>query len=89
MTINIKFEYSLKAIGHINAKAAMLDIMSNILATTHYRGNFWGGEARFYMNKGLFPLFDEAQTIKFVKLIWQGNFDGATQEFQTLIKTAS
>ena len=87
-TIQIKFEYSLKAIGHINAKAAMLDIMSNILATTHYRGNFWGGEARFYMNKGLFPLFDEKQTIEFVKLIWQGNFDGATQGFQEIIKTA-
>lgn len=87
-SINLKFEYSLKAIGHINAKAAMLDIMANILATTHYRGTFWGGEARFYLNKGLFPLLDEAQTIEFVKLIWTGNFDGAAQKFETLIKEA-
>lgn len=86
--VNIKFEYSLKAIGHINAKAAMLDIMANILATTHYRGNFWGGEARFYLNKGIFPLLDERQTIDFVKMIWSGNFDGATQKFETIIKEA-
>lgn len=84
-SIDIKFEYSLKAIGHINAKAAMLDIMANILATTHYRGNFWGGEARFYLNKGMFPLLDEAQTIEFVKLIWSGNFDGASQMFNNML----
>jgi hypothetical protein len=87
-SINVKFEYSLKAIGHINAKAAMLDIMANILATTHYRGSFWGGESRFYLNKGIFPLLDEKQTIEFVKLIWTGNFDGATQQFESVIKEA-
>lgn len=85
-SVNIKFEYSLKSIGQINAKAAMLDIMANILATTHYRGSFWGGEARFYLNKGIFPLLDENQTIEFVKLIWSGNFDGATQKFEGIIK---
>jgi hypothetical protein len=84
--IEIKFEYSLKSIGHINAKAAMLDIMANILATTHYRGNFWGGEARFYLNKGLFPLFDQAQTIQLIKNIWSGNFDGATTDFLNIVK---
>jgi hypothetical protein len=86
--LSIKFEYSLKSIGHINAKAAMLDIMANILATTHYRGTFWGGESRFYLNKGIFPLLDESQTIDFVKMIWKGDFDGATQKFDSIIRQA-
>lgn len=87
-TVEIKFEYSLKSIGHINAKAAMLDIMANILATTHYRGSFWGGEARFYLNKGLFPMLDEKQTIQFVRDIWSGNFDGATNTFINIVQDA-
>lgn len=84
--INLTFEYSLKAIGHINAKAAMLDIMSNILATTHYRGSFWGGEARFYLNKGIFPLLDETQTLDLVKHIWRGDMNGASQAFQKILQ---
>lgn len=87
-SINIKFQYSLKAIGHINAKAAMLDIMSNVLATTHYRGSFWGGEARFYLNKGIFPILDEDQSIAFVRAIWTGDFGGAVQQFQNGIRDA-
>lgn len=86
--VDLKFEYSLKAIGHINAKAAMLDIMANVLATTHYRGNFWGGETRFYLNKGLFPLLDTTQTIQFVRSIWTGNFDNAANDFIGLVKDA-
>ena len=86
--IILNFDYSLKSIGHINAKAAMLDIMANILATTHYRGTFWGGEARFYLNKGLFPLLDENQTIQFVKMIWSGDLDGAVNTFTGIIKDA-
>jgi hypothetical protein len=84
-SVEIKFEYSLKSIGHINAKAAMLDIMANILATTHYRGNFWGGEARFYLNKGIFPLLDADDTIKLVRMIWTGDFDNATTTFLDII----
>lgn len=87
-SLQLDFEYSLKAIGHINAKAAMLDIMSNILATTHYRGNFWGGEARFYLNKGIFPILSEEQSIKFVKAIWTNNFKEAVQTFENSIKDA-
>ena len=83
--ITLKFDYSLKAIGHINAKAAMLDIMSNILATTHYRGSFWGGEARFYLNKGIFPLFDEGQMLSLVKYIWRGDFNGAAEVFRKIL----
>lgn len=86
--LTLNFHYSLKAIGHINAKAAMLDIMSNILATTHYRGSFWGGEARFYMNKGIFPILDEGQSIAFVKAIWTGDTKGAVQTFENSIKAA-
>jgi hypothetical protein len=84
--ISLTFEYSLKAIGHINAKAAMLDIMSNILATTHYRGSFWGGEARFYLNKGIFPLLNEEQTLDLVKHIWRGDMNGAAQAFQKILQ---
>ena len=87
-SLNLTFEYSLKSIGHLNAKAAMLDILANVLATCHYRGSFWGGEARFYLDKGVYPLLDETQTLEFVKMIWSGDFSNATNVFTGIIRSA-
>lgn len=86
--LSLKFEYSLKSIGHINAKAAMLDIMANVLATCHYRGKFWGGEARFFLNKGIFPLLDEGETLAFVKSIWTGDYNSAVKTFENVLARA-
>jgi len=45
--ISLKFHYSARAIGGINSKAAMLDIIANLLALTYAVAPFWGGANRF------------------------------------------
>ena len=52
----VGFEYSSKTIESVNQKAAMLDILSNTLALTYNRALFWGGENRFLIERGNFPL---------------------------------
>lgn len=37
------FSYKLRAYDNISPKAAMLDLLANILQTTYNRGRFWGG----------------------------------------------
>ena len=54
-TLNLNFEYSLKSIGSINPKAAMLDLMSNLLALTYNNAAFWGGANRYFPNKPTYP----------------------------------
>jgi hypothetical protein len=45
--IELVFEYEARSIGGINTKAAMLDIMSNLLVLTSATASFWGGANRF------------------------------------------
>lgn len=54
-SINLNFHYSLKSLGGVNPKAAMLDIMSNLLALTYNNANFWGGANRYFPNKPAYP----------------------------------
>lgn len=54
-SFNINFHYSLKSIGGINPKAAMLDIMSNMLQLTYNNAAFWGGANRYFPRKPMFP----------------------------------
>lgn len=54
-TIALTFEYELKSIGNINPKAAMLDIMSNMLALTYNNAAFWGGANRYFPQKPTYP----------------------------------
>jgi len=54
-SINLNFEYSLKSIGNINPKAAMLDLMSNLLALTYNNAAFWGGANRYFPQKPTYP----------------------------------
>jgi hypothetical protein len=53
--IKLKFVYSLKSIGGINPKAAMLDILANFLALTSNNAAFWGGANRYFPNKPAYP----------------------------------
>ena len=50
--MEIKFEYELRSIDGINPKIAMIDLLSNILVVTANRGEWWGGEIRYF---GLSP----------------------------------
>lgn len=54
-SMSITFEYSLKSIGNINPKAAMLDLMSNLLALTYNNAAFWGGANRYFPQKPTYP----------------------------------
>ena len=54
--LKINFEYSSKTIEHVNQKAVMLDILSNMLALTYNHAQFWGGENRFLIDRKNFPL---------------------------------
>lgn len=44
---SLTFLYDLKSIDGINAKAAMIDLLSNVLACTYNNAKFWGG-ARYW-----------------------------------------
>lgn len=39
----LTFNYKLKMYNDINPKAAMLDLLANVLTTTYRKGKFWGG----------------------------------------------
>ena len=54
-TFNINFHYSLKSISGINPKAAMLDIMNNMLQLTYNNAAFWGGANRYFAQKPIYP----------------------------------
>lgn len=45
--INLIFEYSARSIGGINSKAAMLDIIGNLMILTFNEATFWGGQNRY------------------------------------------
>lgn len=45
--ISLVFEYSARSIGGINTKAAMLDIIANLMMMTSASAPFWGGVNRF------------------------------------------
>jgi hypothetical protein len=46
----LTFDYELRSYYGVNGKAAMMDLLANILATTYTHGTFWGGERRFVGN---------------------------------------
>lgn len=45
--ISLTFDYELRSYYGVNGKAAMLDLLSNILACTYAHGTWWGGATRF------------------------------------------
>lgn len=82
-TFTLNFEYSLKSIGHINAKVAMLDILSNVMACTFNHGNFWGGSYNFFITSdGKYPL----GSIRYIQLLYEGKTQEASKE---LLETVS
>jgi hypothetical protein len=59
-SFTLNFHYQLKSIGGINPKAAMLDIMANMLQLTYNNAAFWGGANRYFANKPAFPFLGGA-----------------------------
>lgn len=46
--INLTFDYELRSYDGVNGRAAMLDLIGNILAVGYTSGKFWPGVHRFY-----------------------------------------
>lgn len=95
MTIN--FEYSLKSIGNINPKAAMLDLMSNLLALTYNNAAFWGGANRYFPQKPTYPFLGgkegmnawyRGQPAEFAKAVGK-QMTGAAKELGNILSKLS
>ena len=50
-SFELVFEYTLKSIDGVNPRAAMLDLLTNLLLLTYNRGDFWGGANRLLGKK--------------------------------------
>lgn len=57
--ISLNFHYSLRSIGDINPKMAMLDLMSNMLTLTYNNAKFWGGAIRYFPQHPNVPFFGD------------------------------
>ena len=80
--INVNFEYSTKYIEGINPKAAMLDIISNMLSMTYHHANFFGGENRFQFNKTNYAFLNNEKGLEFINKLASGGKDGALKAIQ-------
>lgn len=79
---NLTFEYSLKSIGGINPRLAMLDLLGNILFTTYNRGNFWGGAVRYQADLRQSRDIAIGDTDKLMKGDYQGYLKSIPADFQ-------
>lgn len=74
--ISLKFSYKARPIGGINTKAAMLDILSNMLLLCTASAVFWGGGHKFMINPHAYPW--EAKGLDgFLKAVYNGKILGA------------
>ena len=48
--ITLKFQYTLQSHAGINARVAMLDLITNFLLLTYTNAKFWGGATRYFPN---------------------------------------
>lgn len=62
-TFTLKFFYSAKSIDGINAKSAMVDCLSNVLAATYNNAKFWGG-ARYWTGPRPSKFWNEALRVE-------------------------
>lgn len=59
--ISLKFHFSARSIGSVNPKAAMLDLISNMLSLTYNNAKFWGGAIRYFPQHPQVPFFGDQQ----------------------------
>jgi hypothetical protein len=70
--IKLTFEYELKSFDGIDTKVAFIDLISHLLILTYSRGEFWGGDHRFFGGKARKSLVgDEA-----LNKLRSGDFSG-------------
>lgn len=87
---SLVFEYSARSIGGINTKAAMMDILGNLMLLTYNEAPFWGGMNR-YMPQGAGGDLDPFLGGPAGRSAWlQGNpegfFKAVSDQFSTALK---
>jgi hypothetical protein len=86
--ISLVFEYSARSIGGINSKAALLDILGNLMILTYNEASFWGGMNR-YMPQGAGGSLEPFLGGDAGRAAWlQGNPSGFFEALSTQFTTA-
>lgn len=80
--ITLNFHYELKSISTINPKAAMLDILANMLTLTYNNAKFWGGAIRYFPQHPNVPFFGDQN--KFYSGDVGGYIDSVVGSFKDL-----
>lgn len=85
-SFSLKFHYVARPIGGVNTKAAMLDIMANMLALTYAEGSFWGGSHRFTAGKPAYPFLGGKAGMN---ALYKGDIAGFTDALTTQMTDAA
>lgn len=88
MPLEIKFHYIARPIGGVNTKAAMLDILANLLVMGSASAMFWGGANRFMINPQVYPFFSQGGQ-SLLQKIYKGELWGDNGAFDQIKKAAS
>lgn len=84
-TLNIKCAYQAKAIGGINPKAALLDVLGNCLEMVSPHAVFWGGGHRFMIHPQLYPFHDGGWRDNYMEMLYDGKILGPDGMLQTAL----
>lgn len=84
-SISITCEYRSKAIGGINPKAALLDVLGNCLEIVSPHALFWGGGHRFNIRPQMYPFHDGGWRDSFMARIYEGKFLGDDGAIATVL----
>lgn len=85
-SLEIKCAYKAKAIGGINPKAALLDVLGNCLEMVSPHAVFWGGGHRFMIDPEMYPWHDKGIRESAMAKIYDGNFLGDDGAVATILK---
>ena len=84
-SLNVKCSYKSKAIGGINPKAALLDVLGNCLEMVSPHAVFWGGGYRFMVKPKLYPFHDGGWRDSFMAKVYDGKFLGDKGALATVL----
>ena len=84
-SLNIKCSYKAKAIGGINPKAALLDVLGNCMEMCSPHAVFWGGGHRFMIDPRIYPFHDGGWRDNFMARIYEGKFLGDDGAIATVL----
>lgn len=83
--LTVKCAYKAKAIGGINPKAALLDVLGNCLEMVSPHAVFWGGGHRYMIAPKIYPFHDGGWRDSFMAKIYKGQFLGKNGAIGTVL----